>query len=228
MRRWIPLLALVLTACGSGSSAPTSPTPPAAQTFTLGGAVTETAPTTTNKIPGATITFIDGSNAGKSATADGAGNYALAGLATGGFTVRTTAAGYNEKSQPVTINANTSLTVQLNPVPQTLSSTRNDTISGGDATCSDGIGSTRPCKTITLPIHNDGPISATLTWEPSSTDLDLTLWRGTALIASSRTASGRTETVSANATGGANFELHVTYYQGSVITTFQLRVTNPN
>ena len=74
----------VLVAWGAKSSSPTSPstsTTPATQTFTLTGNVSESAPTTANRIPGAAFTIIDGQYANRSVQADdGAGGYQIDGL----------------------------------------------------------------------------------------------------------------------------------------------------
>ena len=237
MKPGFPLAALLLsvaitgTACG-GSESPTTPTPPPApapgpSTFTLSGGVTESAPTTSNKIPGATVAFVDGANAGKTATADGAGNYLIANVLAGAFNIRASAAGYQDATRPVTITADTSLTIALNPTAQTLTTERTGTVSGGDTQCSDGS-ELKGCKILTLDIHNTGTLEATLEWENPTSDLDLTLWRGTTLLADSRGEFVLKETVSSSIVTGATYELHVTYYAGSVITPYKLRVTHPN
>ena len=92
----LSLAAFTAIACG-GDSSPTSPfnpppnTPP---TFILSGRVTDTAPTASVGIPGATVAVADGVNAGRSAVADGSGNYSLAGLQSGTFNVSISAGGY--------------------------------------------------------------------------------------------------------------------------------------
>jgi hypothetical protein len=100
-----------LVSCGGGSESPTSPTSnptptPQAQTFTLSGRVTETAPTQTTVVVGATVSVVDGANAGKSAVSDSTGNYSIAGLQRGGFTVNATAEGYAGTSTGVDLTAN--------------------------------------------------------------------------------------------------------------------------
>lgn len=229
MKRAILVLLVLASACG-GSSSPTTPTPtptPTPTSFALTGGISETIPTTSNKIPGATVTFIDGSNAGKSAVADGAGNYRITNVLAGGFSVRASAAGYEDSTRSVTITGDAALTFTLNPTPKMMTTTRNDNLSGGDTTCSDGT-FTKPCRTVALPIHNPGTLSASLDWDVSSSDLDLTLWRGSTLIAESKLANGRHEAVSSSIPSGASYELRVTYYGGSVITPFRLTVTHPN
>jgi hypothetical protein len=193
----------------------------------LSGGVTESEPTTAKKIPGATVAFVDGTNAGKTATADAEGNYRITNVLAGAFTVRASAAGYEDATRPVTISADTSLIIPLNPTPAILTVTHTGTVSGGDTRCSDGEGELG-CQILTLDIHNPGTLEATLEWETPSTDLDLTLWRGTTLLANSRGEFVLKETVSSSIVTGATYELHVTYYTGSVITPYKLTVKHPN
>ena len=119
--RYLPVVfVLFLAACGGGSeggsgAAPTpTPTPtPAPSTFTLQGQVSEEAPFSASKIAGAKVEFVDGANAGKSATTDSNGNYRITGVASGGFTVRATAAGFREESRGVTVTSNTTVSFDL-------------------------------------------------------------------------------------------------------------------
>jgi hypothetical protein len=191
----------------------------------LSGGVTESEPTTAKKIPGATVAFVDGTNAGKTATADAEGNYRITDVLAGAFTVRASAAGYQDATRPVTINADTTLVIALNPTPAILTIERTGTVSGGDNRCSDGDFG---CQILTLDIHNPGTLEATLEWENPSSDLDLALWRGTTLLADSQGEFVLEETVSSSIVTAATYELHVIYYAGSVITPYKLRVTHPN
>jgi Carboxypeptidase regulatory-like domain len=110
---------LPLVGCGGGSSSPApSPTPsppPAPTTFTLRGQVSEAAPFSSNKIAGAKVEFMDGTNAGRSAITDNAGNYVITNANGGGFTVRASAGGFTAFSAPVTLTANAALDFALSP-----------------------------------------------------------------------------------------------------------------
>jgi hypothetical protein len=77
--------------------------------------VTEEAPFTSTKLVGAKVEFIDGANAGKSATTSGDGRYQITGVAQGGFTMRVTANGYREQSLGVTVTSNLSRDFRLSP-----------------------------------------------------------------------------------------------------------------
>lgn len=237
----IVLIALSVSACGSKSS-PTSPSPqptPQPTTFTLSGGVSETPPTAINKIPGATVTIADGANAGKSATADGAGNFTLSNLQAGGFTVNVAASGYQSKSVPVTLNASISQTFQLAPVFQLLDNQIDDEVNGGSPICPDFFTTSRnPCKAYPLPVHNAGRITAVLTWTGSHfgfaiNDLDLALMKDPRSnpddrIVISRGASTLREEVSADAAPGIMYWIHVLYNNGSTAQRFTLRITRPN
>jgi hypothetical protein len=113
----IVLLLMSASACG-GSNSTTSPTPtPTPTTFSLTGQVADS--TTSTGIPGATVSIADGSNAGKSATTDGSGNYSFTGLQSSGFTVNVSANGYVSSSKSMTLTANQTLSFQLTRVPIT-------------------------------------------------------------------------------------------------------------
>ena len=75
-------------ACGGGSTtstAPSLPSPPSPTTFSLSGTVREWP--TARPVAGATVSVVEGPNAGSAAVTNAAGNYRLGGLEQGEFTV---------------------------------------------------------------------------------------------------------------------------------------------
>lgn len=113
--------------------------------------------------------------------------------------------------------------------PTILTETLTGALSGGTTTtCSDGT-FIKPCAQFDFVLQNSGTLAANLQWTPGSgADLDLSIWRGTTLIARSASAT-RDETVSSAVTGGGTrYSLRVTYYSGSQVANFTLRVTRPN
>jgi hypothetical protein len=109
------LFAMVSWGCSKDGGNPAGPDPtPQAQTYALSGRVTGSGGTGIN---GATVTVTDGPNAGRSATADGNGNYTITGLQPAGFTARATARFYNERSKPVTMTSNQTLDFSLPAIP---------------------------------------------------------------------------------------------------------------
>jgi hypothetical protein len=212
---------------GTASVTITMNNPPAASTWLLQGVVTESAPTATVPIVGARVEIVDGANAGRAATTDGNGYYALSGLTGSTFTLRTTHAAYQIADRPVTLSRDTTMNVTMRPNPQQLDDSYTGQISGGDpTTCSDGV-FVKPCKRISLPIHNDGALSAEMDWVGGSADLDLTLWRGSTLVARA-VGVGSRESITSNVVGGSGYELRITYYSGSNTVEYRLRVRRPN
>jgi hypothetical protein len=112
-RGWVVLLLISASACGSRNTS-TSPSPtPTATTFSLSGTVTDN--TTGSGISGATVTVVDGVNAGKSTTTSSSGSYSFTGLQPGGFTVTISASNYASQSKGVGVTSNQALSFQLYP-----------------------------------------------------------------------------------------------------------------
>jgi hypothetical protein len=112
-RGCVVLLVILASACG-GRSTTTSPSPtPTATTFSLSGTVTDS--TTGSGISNATVTVVDGVNAGKSTTTGSSGSYSFAGLQPGGFTVTISASNYASQSKGVGLTLNQTLLFQLYP-----------------------------------------------------------------------------------------------------------------
>jgi hypothetical protein len=203
----------------------TSPVPPSTQT--LNGRVTETPPTSQTGIGGALVRITTGPDAGRSATTNIMGFYTIPNVAVAS-TVQISAEGYVESSGDV--DSGREGRFQLMPRPVTKTSTLRDTLDDRVGSCSDGV-SQRPCHILTLPIHNDGPLEATLSWEPAaSADLDLSLFRASplSLIARSGKAGSESERINLHLAAGLSFELHVTYASGSAPATYTLRVVHQN
>lgn len=87
-------------------------------TFTLSGAVTEEN-TAGRAVAGGMVQVVDGANAGKSSSTDGNGNYTLADLRAGSFTVRASANGYAAAERAVTVPQDTRLDLRLLRTPVT-------------------------------------------------------------------------------------------------------------
>jgi len=104
-------LALTMNACGGTDNGGTTPSSTTPATFTLSGQITDSA--TGTGIPGAAASILDGPNAGKFSTTDGAGRYSLADLPASGFTLSVSATAYGSQSRSVTLTANQTLSIQL-------------------------------------------------------------------------------------------------------------------
>ncbi len=111
------LFLLMLSGCGGNSApSPAAPTPtPTPTTFTLLGQVFDS--DTAQGVSGATVTVVDGANAGRSGNTDGSGKYTIAALQPGGFTARARAPDYTEFSQGVTLASNQAVNFSLALIP---------------------------------------------------------------------------------------------------------------
>lgn len=229
------VVSLVAGGCGGGNGSPTNPTPPnnpipqpPAQTFSLSGTITESAPTSTIGIGGAVLTIQGGPQNGHTTAADSTGNFTFSGLSSGTFTLRGGAAGYDPNTRSVTLSANqTGITLQLTPTFQMITSTRSDSISGGDTPC---VTST-PCKAFSLDIHHSGLVTSRLSWTDGDTWLWLGIYRadGTRLVEASQSrVDGLFQEVSTNVQGGQRYLLVIRYVLGARVTNFNLTATRPN
>jgi hypothetical protein len=110
----VSLAAVTALGCG-GESLPHSPsnTP---RDLLLSGRVTETTPTNSVGVAGASLTIVDGVNAGQSAESDGNGHYRLAGLQRGTFNVSVSAGGYATATFPISLSVSISRDFSLAPV----------------------------------------------------------------------------------------------------------------
>jgi len=84
--------------------------------FTLSGVVSEEN-TAGRAVVGGMVQVVDGPNAGKTSSTDGAGNYTLQDLAGGSFSIRATASGYNATERAVTVAQDTRLDLRLLRTP---------------------------------------------------------------------------------------------------------------
>src|SRR5262245_36091295 len=118
-RGWVVLLlTLAWTwACSGSKSTATSPSPMPSPptTFSLTGKIRDSY--TLAAISGATVSIVDGPNAGKSTTTDTSGTYSLTGLQQSGFTVNLSAANYISQSLGVMLTSNQTLNSSLRPQP---------------------------------------------------------------------------------------------------------------
>jgi hypothetical protein len=164
------------------------------------------------------------------AVTNSVGFYTIAGLPSTEFTINVTADGYVGTTRHLAAIGNTTTDFQLRPIPATLTHTSTGTINGSDGTCNDGV-TMKPCRILAIPVHNTGPIEATLTWESiSPADLDLSVFQTGASTPIGRSAQVgmKQEQVTANVTVGGTYELRVTHSSGADMVTYTLTITYPN
>ena len=118
-------------ACSDGKDTATSPSPSPATTFSLSGQVRNG--NTGASVGGATVSVVDGPNAGASTTTDMSGNYSFTALQQSGFNVNAAAANYISQAQVVTLTSNRTLDFSLRPQPVeiTLTGRVTDAATGG-------------------------------------------------------------------------------------------------
>ena len=230
---WIAGLA---AACGEMAESPMSPavvrvpeSTPASPMVAISGRVTESAPTQILGIGGATLTIADGPNVGESVRTSGSGFYSLAGIRPGTFTVNIAADGFTAATQSVDVTRDSVIDFALHPTERTMTHTSTGDIAATDGTCDDGE-SAKPCRILVFPVHNAGTIDAHINWTPGeAANLDLALFQTGAAtpIARASTAVGVGETVNAQVSGGATYELRITYAGGTSPTTYTVKVMYP-
>ena len=179
---------------------------------TLKGRVTEAAPTTVMGIGGSTVTVSDGTTSWSSARTFGGaaqGRYTISGLRPGRYDAIVSADKYVSATRTITIAADTTTDFPLLPVPETMSHTFEYQINDGDGTCSDGTQS-RPCRITAIPIHNAGPLDATLSWKAAAPiKLAVTLFQNgqPTPLARSTAVDATSQRLAMNLPGGAVYGL---------------------
>ena len=239
--------AIAAVSCGDdGGGVPVgaSPTAPK-QTFTLSGTVAETSPTATTRVAGAQLIAIAGLDAtGPSTTSDANGIFHFS-LAPGSYTIRAHAATHAESSQPVTLMENQTVSVQLDPVFEMVTATRQDafTANGSCPGYWDYANSKLPRTNAAGPcqidyvfnVHHDGTLTAGMVWVGPDIALTAELYRGIAEAAEgspleASDAAGGSYAVSAH----TQYVLRVRRFSNgggpppAAFTQFTLTVTHPS
>ena len=206
---------------------------PAPVSMTLKGRVTEAPPTTLTGIWDATVMLSDGTNSWSSARTVGGGaqgRYEISGLHPGQYEAVASADGYVSVSRAITIAADTTTDFPLLPAPETMTQMFEYHISDRDGTCSDGT-QLRPCRICAIPIHNAGPIDATLTWSAAGpVGLNVTLFQSgqSTPLSRSTAVDGTSQRLTMNLPGGAVYELRITYVSGTGPASYGMRVRYQN
>jgi len=208
----------------TGTETGTATLAPLAACCTMRGTVTETAPTSTTPVVGATITITNGSNTGTTATTDANGQFTFSNVQ-GTMTLRASAANYDDATQTITMTTDrTDIAFQMAPVVQTRNDTFSDTVAPDSPVCQSFNADGRlPCKEYVLSIHGSEVVEAVLRWDdpnPQSWTLALDLEREpgtgqTDRVAISHFSSGNQEQVSVILPAGAVYTLRV-LYQGTL------------
>jgi len=108
----LPAVLSLAAGCAGGGSAPTAPSA-ANPTYQLAGTVRDASALI--PLAGVTVSAADGVNAGKSTVSGADGRYALSGLLTDSFTLRTQSTGYEDHLQDVRVTQHTNVDIRLIP-----------------------------------------------------------------------------------------------------------------
>jgi hypothetical protein len=235
-------IACAATGC-SGSVSPAAPSsalavgtlpePAPPTNLILSGRVTEAPPTTSTGVWDAVVTLDDGTQSWHSVQTTGGvgrGEYSISGLRTGQYHATVSADGFVTATNDITIEHNTTSDFRLLPTPVMKSLTMGDQIRSTDGACSDGT-AMKPCQIIAIPVHNAGPIDATLKWRASGPVLmTITLFDAgqSTPLAKSASAGAATQRITARLAGGALYELRITYESGTATAVYSLSATYPN
>jgi hypothetical protein len=180
MRRLVIILALIsAVSCADSGESPAGPThTPRGETVTLSGIVSETVPTESTVIAGATITAVAGLDADSiSTTSDAGGLFQFTDLAPGNYTIRAQAKNYTESSQPLTLTRSQALAVRLDPVLQMVTTTREDAITA-QGSCADPWDPGEPCLVnYVFNVHHEGTLAAELVWTDDEVGFFTRLYR---------------------------------------------------
>jgi hypothetical protein len=178
---------LALVACDKNQAAPSaaptpapapSPTPaptpapaPAPALFTITGSVTESEPTTSQRLGGATVSI-----GAQSVLTDGSGNFTITDVPAGTLTLTASKGGYVTTTQVVTLPAETpgALRIGLDPEYESITREMSNTVSADDPPCP-GTHGNFACFTYSFPAHHARGIEGNLYWHSSDARLELEL-----------------------------------------------------
>ena len=123
--------------------------------FQLSGTITESG--STHLVAGATVTVMDGPDAGRSAATDATGTYMLAAITMGSFSLRATRTDFEPQTVPVSLTKDVKLDIALKPVANVSGffGTYNTTLSIAQQGCEFPF-TVGPTGTINLNGRSDG------------------------------------------------------------------------
>jgi hypothetical protein len=183
------LVSVLALACSDSPPAPSNPRPLPPTEFALSGHVSDF--NTGAPLSGATITIIDGANAGR-ATMSGADGTYVFGMGPGGFTMRVRSDGYDSVFQGVTFVADTRVDIQMRRAMQSLAGTWTGTLSFVEVSTGLRTDATIPALVMT---HAGSVISSTFrTSGPYDGSFDGTLRDPASIAATTDTAGTMTTT----------------------------------
>jgi len=122
---FVIVLASLVSACGDDGGSPTTPTSPAPTVVSLTGSVSSSSG---NRLASATVTILDGSNAGRSTTTNANGDYRFDSLSRSNGNVAARAGGHLDASRGLFIDGTTPLNFTLQAAPLFSASGQGNTV----------------------------------------------------------------------------------------------------
>jgi hypothetical protein len=206
-------------ACGEPSRLPdVLPLTPTSDVFPLSGTVTETAPTTSIRIPHAVLA-LDGVNSGASTMADETGRFSFGDVKGGRFNLVASREGYETRSYAIELKRPSDFMIRISPSLEMVSETHTATIDW----------SVPPCRRdycfhgYNVIAHHDGDLSMQLDW---TGDAELMLSTDNWEVWFSSTSKTIARTVRIG--GGNDHTVYVNYTDGTGPAKYTLVMTHPN
>lgn len=169
---------VLFTGCGSSeSTSPTpvttpspTPTPAPGPTFSVTGTVSETAPTTSTRVPEAEVQLNTGAAYGTGAD----GTFTIPNVSNGTYTLNIRKAGFVSQTTQVTVAGGnlSGVSVNLQPVWRLVDIIQDRRASPNDNECGNG----RPCQLLRIGSHNNGESRFFAAWNNPKDELDLEWW----------------------------------------------------
>jgi hypothetical protein len=222
---------LLLAACEKNETTPAptqvtpTPTPapapaPAGPTFTVSGTVSETAPTTSTRVPEAEVQLSGGVATGTV----GDGTFTIPNVSNGSYTLRVAKAGYETVTQTVTVSGASvsGVTVNMLPVFRWVDQEHYHQL-GGSSSCP-GLTDGRPCRSYPVASHHSGDVRAFLARNTTAADFALEFWCGSTRVERRDIVGGDHDEILPRINAGQSCAIYVVLTSGiSVQYTLYLR-----
>lgn len=217
--------ALTLTACDSDDPAappaataptpvPTPPPAPAGPTFTVSGTISETAPTTSTRVPEAEVQLSGGVATGSI----GDGTFTIPNVASGTYTLRVAKAGYETATPSVTVSgANVSgIQVNLLPVFRWVDQEFYHQLGPGSSSSCPGLTDGRPCRSYPVASHHSGDVRAFAAWNNagSPADFDFEYWCDERLVEARGQRGNDHDEILPRISAGQRCSIHLILFSG--------------
>jgi hypothetical protein len=229
--------ALLLASCESDDPTPaptpvTTPTPtpaptpaPAGPTFTVSGTISETAPTTSTRVPEAEVQLSGGVATGSG----GDGTFTIPNVTNGTYTLRVAKAGYETATQTVTVpGANvTGVQVNLLPVFRWVEQEHYHQLGPGSPAACPGLTDGRPCRSYPVASHHSGGVRAFHARNTTAADFALEFWCGNTRVERRDILGGDHDEILPNINAGQSCAIYVVQTSGSVAVQYTLYLRFP-